>query len=47
MVDDDIDTSLADREDAVPIEMLDEIVAEYQRNIIFDGVALIVGVAGG
>ena len=35
---DDVDVALADRDDAVPEDWLDEIVAEYQRNIIFDGV---------
>lgn len=42
---DEIDVKIADRDDAVPLDFLDEIVAEYQRNVIFDGQQLVA--AGG
>ena len=40
-MDDEINISIADRDDAVPLEMLDEIVAEYQRAVMFDGQHLV------
>lgn len=36
-MDADIDVTIADREDAVPLDFLDEVVAQYQRNVVFDG----------
>ena len=39
---DEIDVSIADRDDEVPLEMLDEIVAEYQRNVLCDGLRVVV-----
>ena len=39
---DEIDVSIADRDDEVPLEMLDEIVAEYQRNVLCDGLLVVV-----
>lgn len=40
---DEIDVTIADREDQVPMELLDEIVAEYQQAVMFDGIQLVVG----
>lgn len=40
-MDDEIDVMIADRDDAVPMDFLDEIVAEYQRSVIFDGQQLL------
>ena len=40
MDDDNLDVALADRDDAVPEDFLDAIVAEYQRNIVFDGLSV-------
>ena len=42
---DEIDVTIAEREDAVPLDFLEGIVAEYQRNVIFDGQQLVA--AGG
>ena len=39
---DEIDVSIDDRDDEVPLEMLDEIVAEYQRNVLCDGLRVVV-----
>ena len=39
---DEIDVSIADRDDEVPLEMLDAIVAEYQRNVLCDGLRVVV-----
>ena len=33
----EIDSTVADRSDSIPDEMLDEIVAEYERGVMFDG----------
>ena len=38
---DEIDVTIADRDDELPIEMLDEIVAEYRRAVMFDGTGLV------
>lgn len=38
---DEIDVTIADRADEVPMELFDEIVAEYQRNVLFDGVRVV------
>ncbi len=38
---DEIDVTIADRDDEVPMELLDEIVAEYQRNVLCDGMRLV------
>lgn len=40
-MDDDMDVAIAERADTVPLEFLDDIVAEYQRAIIFDGQQLV------
>ena len=39
---DEIDVTIADRDDEVPMELLDEIVAEYQRNVLCDGLRVVV-----
>ena len=39
--DDEIDVSIADPADQVPAVMLDDIVEEYLRGVIFDGVRLV------
>jgi hypothetical protein len=39
---DEIDVTIADREDQVPMELFDEIVTEYQRNVLCDGLRLVV-----
>ena len=41
MSDDDLDLALADRDDAVQMELLDEIVAEYERDLFYDGVRIV------
>lgn len=38
---DEIDVTIADRDDEVPMELLDEIVVEYQRNVLCDGMRLV------
>lgn len=40
-MDNEIDTTIADRGDSIPSEMLDEIVAEYERGVMFDGQRLV------
>ncbi len=40
---DEIDVTIADRDDEVPAEMLEEIVIEYQRAVRFDGTQLVAG----
>ena len=37
----EIDSTVADRSDSIPDEMLDEIVAEYERGVMFDGQRLV------
>ena len=37
----EIDSTAADRSDSIPDEMLDEIVAEYERSVMFDGQRLV------
>ena len=39
----EIDVTIADHDDEVPVEMFDAIISEYQRNVWCDGVNLIVG----
>ena len=38
---DEIDVTIADRDDEIPLELLDEIVSEYQQAVMFDGVQLV------
>lgn len=40
-MDDPIDVTIADRSDQVPLDLLDEVVSEYERDIAFDGLALV------
>ena len=40
-MDNEIDSTIADRSDSIPAEMLDEIVAEYERAVAFDGAQLV------
>lgn len=40
-MDNEIDPTIADRNDSIPFEMLDEIVAEYERGVMFDGQQLV------
>ncbi len=40
-MDNEIDPTIADRGDSIPLEMLDEIVAEYERGVMFDGQQLV------
>lgn len=40
-MDDEIDVTIADRDDAVPMDLIDEIVAEYARSVMFDGQQLV------
>ena len=37
----EIDSTIADRSDSIPDETLDEIVAEYERGVMFDGQRLV------
>ena len=37
----EIDSTVADRSDSIHDEMLDEIVAEYERGVMFDGQRLV------
>lgn len=37
----EIDMTIADRSDEVPIDLLDEIMTEYQSNVYFDGIKLV------
>lgn len=40
-MDEEINVAIAERADAVPLDMLDDIVAEYHRNVMFDGVRMV------
>ena len=44
--DDEIDVSIADPTDQVPEDMLDDIVEEYLRGVIFDGVRVVATAQG-
>lgn len=40
-MDQEISISIADRDDAVPFDFLEEIVAEYRQSVFFDGMQLV------